>query len=379
MNLRIKPDRLQLSPQAANATSAFDHWLACFESYLRTSTEESSDSPKLQVLYSRVSPGIFPLIRDVLTYSEAMELMKGHYVRPVNQLYSRHLLSTKQQLPGESLDDFWRALHILGRNCDCQAVSAVHRTELLIRDAFVMGMGSAYVHQRLLERGTLDLAGTRQLANLLTVASRNIQSYASWASWVTPATDSSSPQACAARQPANSGGPKCYFCGRTNTPGSAAQRGAQPATDVERRNTLFLCARPGRSPLYLGPAFLDPPHVRPRCAAIFLLASHVRPVDATIFFSTGRMRSVGTAIFNAARHVRPVGAAIFGAILDGASGPLLVWPFIACRYPHHRCPAGGLPASAADRLDHPGPVPAPQPRDLNDNGENRWAQDVLPF
>ncbi|XP_072340617.1 uncharacterized protein [Scyliorhinus torazame] len=220
MDLLINPDRLQLSPHAANATSTFDHWLACSGAYLRAATEEPSDPQKLQVLNHR----FFPLIWDAPPYSEAMTLLKGHYVKLVNQVYARRLLAMRRQLPRETLDDFLRALQILSRNCDCQAVSAVQHTELLIRDAYVTGMKSTYVCQRLLEGGTLDHAETRQLANSLEVNSRNLESYTpdrvapSWASWTPPAADSSSPQACAAWQPANSGGPKCYFCGQSKHP-----------------------------------------------------------------------------------------------------------------------------------------------------------------
>ncbi|XP_072338117.1 uncharacterized protein [Scyliorhinus torazame] len=231
MDLRIKPDRLQLHPQADNAKKDFAHWLACFEAYIESATDPIPGAQKLQILYTWLSSDVFPLIQDPPTYAEAMALLKVNYAQQTNKIYARHPLSTRHQLPGESVEDFWRALLALVRDCDCQAVSAAEHSNLLMRDAFITGMGSAYTRQRLLEGATLDLAATKQLALSLTVASRNVQAYApdrtahsSWASrtsptatpsWTPSVTASSQSHTCAVQQPTNPEGPKCYFCGQT--------------------------------------------------------------------------------------------------------------------------------------------------------------------
>ncbi|XP_072369031.1 T-cell immunoglobulin and mucin domain-containing protein 2-like [Scyliorhinus torazame] len=43
-----------------------------------------------------------------------MTLLKGQYIKVVNQVYARHLLATRRQHPGESQVEFLRALRILG-------------------------------------------------------------------------------------------------------------------------------------------------------------------------------------------------------------------------------------------------------------------------
>ncbi|XP_072365117.1 uncharacterized protein [Scyliorhinus torazame] len=157
MELRITPECLRIGPQAANATSAFKHWLACFEGYLRTAPGRPTEDQKMQVLHSRVSPEIYSLIEEAEEFPAASNLLKEIYIRPVNQVYARYQLATRRQILGESLDQFFNALTILGRNCNCPAVTANEHTDLLIRDAYVAGLASSQIRQRLFEKDFLRL------------------------------------------------------------------------------------------------------------------------------------------------------------------------------------------------------------------------------
>ncbi|XP_038672297.1 uncharacterized protein LOC119976152 [Scyliorhinus canicula] len=177
MDIRIKPDRLQLDPHSPGARKEFNHWLACFEAYINAATPAPTEAQKIQVLYSRLSSSVFQLIQDAPNYAEAMALLKKNYVQKTNTLFARHVLATRVQLPGESIEDFWRALIPLVRDCDCQAVTATEHSNLLMRDAFLMGIASDPIRQRLLEGATLDLAETKALALSMPVTSRNVQSY----------------------------------------------------------------------------------------------------------------------------------------------------------------------------------------------------------
>ncbi|XP_072334793.1 uncharacterized protein [Scyliorhinus torazame] len=186
------------------------------------------EDQKVPVLHSRVSPEIYALIEDAEEFPAALNLLKEIYIKPVNQVYARYQLATRRQIPGESLDDFFNALTILGRNCDCPAVTANEHTDLLIRDAYVAGLASSQIRQRLLGKDSLGLTEVRALAASLDVASQNARAYAPdcttapWAPWTPAATDPPAtptpPQACAARIPDHPGGPRCYFCGQPKHP-----------------------------------------------------------------------------------------------------------------------------------------------------------------
>ncbi|XP_059830766.1 uncharacterized protein LOC132396820 isoform X3 [Hypanus sabinus] len=137
----LRPDRLDLDPQDPDAALAFEHWLACFQSYLE---EVRATEPAVmhRILLSRVTPKVYAIIRDLPTYDGALDALKRQYLRPVNTVYARHHLATRRQRPGESCAEFLRALQTLVRACDCKTLTAEQHAELLVRDAFVMGLRS---------------------------------------------------------------------------------------------------------------------------------------------------------------------------------------------------------------------------------------------
>ncbi|XP_078066533.1 uncharacterized protein LOC144492397 isoform X2 [Mustelus asterias] len=202
----LKPDKLALDPQEVGASDKFDHWLDCFEAFIDTTTAIDTDAAKLHVLRARVSETVYGIFRDAATYADAIELLKGQFRKSPNVVYARHLLTTRKQQPGESCAQFLRALRVLARACDCKAVSAAQNTEDLIRDAYVAGIESTYIQQRLLEQDDLDLRKTATMAETLEAASHNLGSYLGSRS-----TDGSTATAAPA-------GPKCYFCGLPKHP-----------------------------------------------------------------------------------------------------------------------------------------------------------------
>uniref|UniRef100_A0A5S6QP22 Reverse transcriptase domain-containing protein n=1 Tax=Trichuris muris TaxID=70415 RepID=A0A5S6QP22_TRIMR len=75
-----------------------------------------------------------------------MERLKGMFERPVNQVHARCRLATRKQQPGESIDDFLRALKALSADCNLKAVSTSQYREELVRDAFVSGLIDSLIH-----------------------------------------------------------------------------------------------------------------------------------------------------------------------------------------------------------------------------------------
>ena len=79
-------------------------------------------------------------------------------------MFARQLLATRNQLPGESLQQYLQLLKTLSKDCTSRAVSAEQYRRELVRDAFINGLASAAVRQRLLERNDLTLEAALEQA-----------------------------------------------------------------------------------------------------------------------------------------------------------------------------------------------------------------------
>jgi len=104
-----------------------------------------------------ISPKIYGSIADCTTYEQAIAALTALYVKPYNEIFARHCLATRLQKPGENLDEFLQALKILSKDCNFKDVTAARHQEETIRDAFISGLQSSIIRQRLLENRTLDL------------------------------------------------------------------------------------------------------------------------------------------------------------------------------------------------------------------------------
>ncbi|KRX25486.1 Retrovirus-related Pol polyprotein from transposon gypsy [Trichinella nelsoni] len=141
MDRFLKPERLDVDPSSPTSSEQWKHWLATFEKFLAALPQENLD--KKSLLINFVSPR---------TYS-----------------------STAGSC--ESLDEFLRALNALAVACDCKAVTAVQYQEELVRDAFVRGIRSQTIRQRLLESRSFDLASIYELASVHDAVLRSSENY----------------------------------------------------------------------------------------------------------------------------------------------------------------------------------------------------------
>ena len=83
----------------------------------------------------------------------------------------------QKQQAGESLDAYLQNLQRLSAVCDFRAVSAIVHKEEAIRDAFICGMISNEIRQRLLENEDLTLTAAYDTARSLELAQKNAESY----------------------------------------------------------------------------------------------------------------------------------------------------------------------------------------------------------
>ena len=70
-------------------------------------------------------------------------------------IFSRLVLGTRKQKQGEDLRDFFQQLHVLSKDCNIQPVTAEEYRKELVYDAFINGISSGVIPQRLLENSEL--------------------------------------------------------------------------------------------------------------------------------------------------------------------------------------------------------------------------------
>ncbi|XP_076814961.1 uncharacterized protein LOC143461082 [Clavelina lepadiformis] len=225
----LKPAKLEVDINCETTSKLWKHWKRTFDNFLaELAREQTSTAPpinKLQLLTNFVSAEIFEFIEDCNTYDSAVEILQNLLVKKPNEIFARHLLATRKQQPSESPTQFMQTLQILSKNCQCKDVTAEQYRKELCRDAFINGLASPSIRQRLLENTTLSLESAVDQANALDMASKNASAYSMHST--TCSSASTSPQSLHSKNEIENRGEletttyiaasfkkkKCYFCG----------------------------------------------------------------------------------------------------------------------------------------------------------------------
>ena len=101
------------------------------------------------------------------------------YVKSPNEVFAQHLLATRRQQCSETLDVFFQNLRKLSKDCKFKAVSAEQYRDEMLRDAFINGLLSPEIRQRLLENDKLTMDSAFDKASSMDVAQRNASAYSS--------------------------------------------------------------------------------------------------------------------------------------------------------------------------------------------------------
>ena len=177
MDKALRPERLDVNPNSVNASKEYTHWIKTFHHFLEVLPQSNLD--KLKVLANFVSPQIYDYISDQTTYENAVKVLKALYVKPTNEIFARHLLATRRQQDGETIDEYLQVLKTLSKDCNFVDVNKLTYTNESIRDAFIAGIKSNGIRQRLLENTTLDLDTMYKQARLLDEAQKTSNMYIS--------------------------------------------------------------------------------------------------------------------------------------------------------------------------------------------------------
>ena len=101
MDKILKPEKLQLDPNSADASKGFKHWKRCFESYFAewvTVTSGNAETKKLQALINLLSCDIYEFIDECETYAEAIEVFQKVFVKAPSEIYGRYKLSSSKSV-----------------------------------------------------------------------------------------------------------------------------------------------------------------------------------------------------------------------------------------------------------------------------------------
>ena len=221
MDKILRPSRLEIDPNFVNAEREFKHWRQTFENFLESiaiGEEEDRNRLYLHTLVNFVSSSVYQYISEITNYEEAILTLQQTYVKPMNEIFGRHLLATRRQQDGEAIDNYVLNLRQLAKNCNFQAVTAEQNSNDAIRDAFITGLSSQKIRQRLLENNLLTLNDAILQARALEIAEKNSEAYVDslrYSASNNPSAQESSQVAAVSKTKSKtySQKEKCFFCG----------------------------------------------------------------------------------------------------------------------------------------------------------------------
>ena len=225
MSKLLKPERLNLDPQSPNAAKDWKYWFKTFENFIIMCGTDAPD--KHLSLINLISSDVYEYVEDCTDYDSVKNTLEKLYVKSPNEVFARHLLATRRQQCSETLDVFFQNLRKLSKDCKFKAVSAEQYRDEMLRDAFINGLLSPEIRQRLLENDKLTMDSAFDKASSMDVAQRNASAYSSPVSHVAAASAPPPPPQSPPPQALESGTTelsslaathprkqfKCYFCG----------------------------------------------------------------------------------------------------------------------------------------------------------------------
>ncbi|XP_068226955.1 uncharacterized protein [Palaemon carinicauda] len=224
MERLLRPSRFDVDPDSAQAAKEWTHWLRTFTNFVEAVQLTTPTLDKLVLLTNYVAPSVYDYISECETYENAEEVLTSLYVKPNNEIFARHLLATRRQNSGESLDQFLQALKLLAKDCQFKSVTAEEACDSYVRDAFINGLVSGAIRQRLLENLTLNLNTAYEQAHTLEMAQKHSASYSSAepvnaaVSAMNREEESFSAENNSVSVSAATSSARCFFCGNNRHP-----------------------------------------------------------------------------------------------------------------------------------------------------------------
>ena len=128
MDRLLKSAEPEIDSKTPDARQVYKHWLRAFERFVQaveaTRAQDDPEIDKYGLLVNFISSEIYSYIEGTTEYQPALALLQRAYVKPVNTIIARHMLSTRSQQPVENHEEFLKQLRQLAKDCNFDAVNA---------------------------------------------------------------------------------------------------------------------------------------------------------------------------------------------------------------------------------------------------------------
>lgn len=235
----LRPERFEEEPNTSASDLKWAHWRITFENFMAEEyAAGTTDSMKLKLLVNHLSPTIFSYIRTSGTYEDAIKVLENIYIKPRNEILARHLLATRKQRTDETVKEYVQVLKLLTRECHFKAVTAEQHQNESVRGAFIAGINSQKIRERLLEKLNISMDEAVNLAISLEDAEKNTQAFSNTSTPLNLNALTESENNVAATTPTFRPNQRrrCFFCG-----GNIHQRIKCPAVN----ENCQICSKKG--------------------------------------------------------------------------------------------------------------------------------------
>ena len=130
---------------------------------------------RLLLLFAYVSADVYKYIEDCETYADAIEKLKSIYIKTPNVIFAIHKVATRKQQSRETLEEIFYSF--LSKDCDLQSVTPLAYRNELVQDAFVNGISSHSIRQRLHKNNRLTVNQAFDKACFLRTAQEHSEAY----------------------------------------------------------------------------------------------------------------------------------------------------------------------------------------------------------
>ena len=115
MNNLLKPERLAVDPNSPTAAKEWRFWHQTLKNFLTLCGNDAPD--KYLTIINLMSHIVYDYVEDCTDYNSVVAILEKLYVKMPNEIFARHLLATRRQQSGESLDEFLLELRKLSKDC----------------------------------------------------------------------------------------------------------------------------------------------------------------------------------------------------------------------------------------------------------------------
>ena len=171
-NKGLKPQMFDTDINDTNCANKRKHWKRTFENYV-AQIEGTMEQDKLVILVSFLDTSVYTYISECKNFNNAITRLNQAYAKLVNEVFARYLLNTCQQNEAESLEHFLERPKSSSSNCNFSDCTSAQIKEAAVRDAFISGLQSGYIRQRILKDNILELIDVVDKARRLEEARRN--------------------------------------------------------------------------------------------------------------------------------------------------------------------------------------------------------------